>query len=385
MAATRANTVGTAEYRGGALREDLIDKMFEQSRAETPFVSSIGKTTASLPRHEWQTYNLEDPEDNAQSGSFEFNTTNADDFTTRRLSNYTQVFAKTIHIEGSLLRSDPAGASNWYAKTLEVRMKEIKRDFERRALIRGNGANTAGYNAGATTTSREMGGVFAYAGNWVAAAAGTVSYNAGTNVAINAANTTTRSRGGNITAAGVVTAGGGSFNTGGANVDGSGTVVYSAGGTTNFSLAADDDATLGLFNQGFEVAFNNGGMIKAAQVPTRMKAAVSNALIGGNGGAAERRASEMAKRVNLAVDSVVTEFGFDVSIMPNYIMDQHASDANSSIVWYNPDTINVAKLQDYSIEVDGTARYGKGSIIFCDKTLEVEKPNDIIATIGVAR
>ena len=126
----------------------------------------------------------------------------------------------------------------------------------------------------------------------------------------------------------------------------------------------------------------NNGMMTTLQVPTRVKSDVSNALIAGNGGAAQRRADEMAKKVNLAVDAVLTEFGFDLAIVPNYIMDQF-SGASNLLLAYDPKAIKRTVLTPMTTEEDGTARYGKGYIMYCDETLEVMDPNSVGVVAGV--
>ena len=134
MAATTSAFVGTAAYRGGALREDLANFISNISRDERPFLSSVGTTSATLPRHEWQTDTLEDPTFDAKSEQFAFDTANNTGISTQRLSNYTQIFGQTVDISGSLLESDPAGASNWFAYSMKKRGRELMRNVEQQAL-----------------------------------------------------------------------------------------------------------------------------------------------------------------------------------------------------------------------------------------------------------
>ena len=135
MAATRANQVGTTDYTGGSLREDLANFISLVSAEKTPFISTLSTNKASNPKHEWQTDTLVDPAINAQSGSFEFATAANVSDTPDRLNNLTQTFGKTVHVEGSLLRSDPAGAKNWFMYAVNKRKVELRRDIERAALL----------------------------------------------------------------------------------------------------------------------------------------------------------------------------------------------------------------------------------------------------------
>ena len=103
-------------------------------------------------------------------------------------------------------------------------------------------------------------------------------------------------------------------------------------------------------------------------------------MIAGNGGAAQRRASELSKRVNLAVDSVLTEFGYDLSIVHNYIMQKGG--ATNNVVIYNTESVQRTVMQPFTMEMDQTARFGKAGIIFCAETLTVMNPKDIAVIIG---
>ena len=365
MAVQKSNSLGTSAYRGGALRENLAGFISDISRNERRFLSTLGSTKATLKRHEWQTDSLAEPTFNAQAEGFEFATANASDVSTTRLSNYTTIFGKTIHVSGSLIKSDMAGAQNAYVYTKKKRDREIMRDYEAVAL--GYDSNATAQNARYVHKSDEttnLGGAFAYAGNWLRVAATSVESNTGAGVGT-----------------AITTAQGEAFNVATTTSTGSTVVQYTAAPTT-VSLT---EAHISSLMQGF---FDNGGSPSVAMVPSSLKAAVSKVLINGNGGAAQRRADEMSKKVNLAVDMVMTEFGFNLSIIPNDVMENfnsltsNASGSNDTILFYDPSSIKRAVLTPMTEEVDGTARYGKGSIMYCEETLEFKNPNSIGAIIG---
>ena len=74
------------------------------SREETPFLSSIGKTTAKAIYHEWQTDELVAPGSGAVAEGSTFSTvagaqTAGGDRT--RLGNYTQINSKTVQVSGT--------------------------------------------------------------------------------------------------------------------------------------------------------------------------------------------------------------------------------------------------------------------------------------------
>ena len=248
-------------------------------------------------------------------------------------------------------------AKDWFQNTINIRKLELRRDIEHRLV--GQWSNTAGgavYNSGNTP---QMGGVYSYANIWNRLPTTTVELS-------------------NDTA--LTTAAGTAFDlrdvAGGAN-GGMGNL------SVQFTAAATPVAlTEAHINSVLQVGSETGAMYNAVQVPAGLKRSVSQLLIAGNGGAAERRASEMSKRVNLAVDSVLTEFGYDLSIIHNYIM-QRGGAANNVVV-YNTDSIERTVMQPYTMEMDGTARFGKGGIIFCAETLTVKNPKDVAVIIGAA-
>ena len=367
MASTKTSAVATANFIGGSIREDLANFITQLSPESTPFLSSIGSSKAKQPRHDWQTDILATPDNtNIQAEDFDFDTANASNDVPVRLSNYTEVTGKTIHVAGSLIKSDFAGAQDYFSYQRMKRGKEIMRDIEAKRLTWNNvtgasGANTKLQTYDNASATRRSAGVYAYAGNWsnVAATSMSAYTRAGVATAI-------------ASSAGTATAATG-FNT--RETDGTKAVHYTAA-PTNKAVEADHINTLA------EQFSLNNGMMTVMQVPTRLKSSISNALIAGNGGAAQRRADEMAKKVNLAVDSVLTEFGFDLSIVPNYIMDQHAGASNIALA-YDPKAIKRVVLTPMTTEEDGTARYGKGYIMYCDESLEVADPNSVGVVAGL--
>ena len=367
MAVQKSNSLGTLNYRGGALREDLAGFISNISRDERPFLTTLGTTKATLKRHEWQTDVLDSPAFNAQPEGFDFNTDNAEDVSTTRMSNYTTILGKTIHVSGTLIKSDMAGAQNAYVYTKKKRDRELMRDYEAMALGYDSftTTNNARYVYDSTETT-SFGGAFAYAAQWLRAAATTVESNdsAGTGTAI-------------------TTVQGEAFNVAPATTTGQFVVQYTANPTL-VPLTTDHIESL---MQGF---FDNGGKPSVAMAPSGLKSTVSNILIAGNAGAAQRRAEAMSRKVNLAVDMVTTEFGFSLSIIPNDIMQNFnslsatPSGADDTILFYDPAMIKRAVLTPMTEEVDGTARYGRGSIMYCEETLEFKNPNSVGVIIGVS-
>ena len=148
------------------IREDLADIIYNISPTETPFMSNASKGTATNTLHQWQT-------DSLTAAS----TTNAqvegDDYTgearadTSRLTNYTQISAKSVTISGSDSSVDNAGMGEQMAYQLAKMGKELKRDMES-SMIGVEQAKVAG-NA---STARKSASV----GTWYGPASPTNNY-----------------------------------------------------------------------------------------------------------------------------------------------------------------------------------------------------------------
>ncbi|GAA0729967.1 DUF5309 domain-containing protein [Sphingomonas japonica] len=163
--AVPSNTIQTVTRVGN--REDLSDIIYNISPTETPFVTAIGRESASAVYHEWQTDALVSANANnfAVQGD---DLSNENRPATTRLGNYTQIFTKVVGTSTTQMATKSAGRSNEHSFQLAKAGKEIKRDME--ARYTGNyaavppAASTAGQSAGAlafmrTNTSRGVGGV----------------------------------------------------------------------------------------------------------------------------------------------------------------------------------------------------------------------------------
>lgn len=147
------NTFDTFDSIGN--REDLSDEIYMLSVDETPFMSSIGQTTASSTYHEWQT-------DDLGSGSGSNAHIQGNDFTgvavapTARKGNRTQIAKKQIVITGTQEAVDKAGRASELAYQTEKQLRQLKMDIET-SLCANNAAVT-----GDSTTASELGGYEAW-------------------------------------------------------------------------------------------------------------------------------------------------------------------------------------------------------------------------------
>ena len=135
--AVKANTFGVA----GALtnvtsaigiREDLTDVIYNISPTETPFMSNIGRTKCTTTTHEWQTDSLASHStSNAQLEGEDYDSAGLQaSVVTTRLSNYTQISAKTLIISGTHESTLKAGRKSEVAYQVAKKGKELKRDIE---------------------------------------------------------------------------------------------------------------------------------------------------------------------------------------------------------------------------------------------------------------
>lgn len=136
-------------YEGKGLREDLADVIYNISPEDTPFMSSIGRGSATQTLHEWQTDSLAAADGtNAQlEGDDAAFTTPA---ATVRVGNYTQISRKTVILSDTLESVDKAGRRSELAYQLAKRGAELKNDMEKIFLQNQGGA------AGDVGTARKL-------------------------------------------------------------------------------------------------------------------------------------------------------------------------------------------------------------------------------------
>jgi hypothetical protein len=138
------------------IREDLINAIYDISPTTTPFMSTVGRTTAKNTLHEWQTDSLAAVDlNNAQvEGADAVSPTLTP---TTRVGNYTQISDKVVQVSTTDDKVDKAGRSTETAYQLSKASAELKRDME--SILLSDQAQ----NSGDSTTARKLGGL----GSWV--------------------------------------------------------------------------------------------------------------------------------------------------------------------------------------------------------------------------
>lgn len=159
------NTVTAATPNVG-MREDLENVIYRVAPEETPFTGAIGTAKCTNILHEWQTENLATAvATNAKLEGDDVGTLDAANLTTR-VSNYCQILEKTGGVSRTQQKVDLAGRADELDRQKILKGKEIKRDFEMRAI--GNYASVAESGA----TARKYAGALAWLTSNVSRGAG---------------------------------------------------------------------------------------------------------------------------------------------------------------------------------------------------------------------
>jgi hypothetical protein len=109
-------------------REDLTDILTNISPTRTPFISSIGRATASGVYHEWQTDSLQAAATNAIGEGA--SAAPASGAVTTRIGNRCQIMEKIVTVTRTNNRVSKAGRGSEWAYQMEKKMKELARDLE---------------------------------------------------------------------------------------------------------------------------------------------------------------------------------------------------------------------------------------------------------------
>jgi hypothetical protein len=129
--AVPTNTAQT--YQSSVIREDLSKIAELIAPTETPFMTAIGKTTASSTHPEWVTVDLAAAVDT--NAEVEGNDVTADAMTEGvRLSNYTMISDKVAQVSSTRENVDEVGDLNTMSKQVALKTQELKRDMEKQIL-----------------------------------------------------------------------------------------------------------------------------------------------------------------------------------------------------------------------------------------------------------
>jgi hypothetical protein len=351
--------------------EDLANFISMITRAETPFMSSIGKTKATGIYHEWQTDELNAPADSTMKQGADFDNVGPDGATDAadggntissrnrtRLGNYTQINGKTVSVSGTKRAVDQTGVADEYAYQLKKRGTELRRDVESDMIHSTNIAIP-----GASGTKGKMGAVM----SWMNTAANTVLATGSTFQVPSTLPT-------------------------GAGTDGTGAHRIGLTAATDTRVALE----LSYVDQAMENIYEAGGKATRAMMSPKNRRVFSSKAQAANSNV--RRNIDEGGKLRASVDVYMSDFG-DIMIEPNYIMGlaknsslrvgNHASNvqngamANLMILVYDPQWFKSATLRPLK-EVDvGQKGDSTVGMIVEECTLECSNPSGSAMILGL--
>lgn len=120
--------------RGGLIREDVMNKIWDISKIPLPFTDMIGSTTAKNEFKEWTTDELAAPDitNAVVDGS---DASGNDTKTGARVGNHCQISDKVVRVSYRADASDTIGRAKELAYQLMRRQQELRRDVEAIALL----------------------------------------------------------------------------------------------------------------------------------------------------------------------------------------------------------------------------------------------------------
>ena len=327
----------------GSIREDLANFISNIDRDETPLSSMSGSTKATSTYHDWLTDDYADPiaQTVAEGAAFTISGgsaaagTDAAQTARTRLRNFTQIFRAQIEVSNTAIAVNTAGIANEFAYQLKKKGVEVRRNREFQLVL--NGANSVKNEAG---NIRRL--------------ASLVSWTGGGNAI-------------NSLATGAVTY---------TNV-GNGDGRPSFGGTgVAFERSHVERAVSAMYV--------NGGKPNMLMTSARKRTAVSavfnsDSTTGPASNTSIRRLEAMEKKLNISIAGVVTDFGVDLGIVPNYIMDIANANTPAADFMYIFDSsmVKMATLRPLKVGKLDDRGDGKQALITEECTLQVMNPNSV--------
>jgi len=285
MANTTFETYGTV-----GIREDLADIIYNIAPTDTPFMSNVGKGSASGTYHEWQTDDLSAATDNKVAEGVAAPA--AESSATTRVGNYTQIATKTVSVSGSNEVADAAGRASQMAYQLAKKGMELKRDMEK-TLVGTDKAQSAGVAATGTQAPRELGSVT----SWI-----------GTNCLQ------------------------------GAVIADPATAAPTGNGTDIAVAGTSRDLTSDLLNEVIEDVWTSGGNPSMIMCGAFQKSKITGFT--GNTNTARKFTDAESKKFINAVDVYVSDYG-ELNVVPNRLM------LNDTLLVLQPDMWSVDTYRDF--------------------------------------
>ena len=138
-------------YAAVGNKEDVSDIITNIAPYDTPLYSRMGKTRATQVIHEWLEDELGEAEENKNPEGYTYSTVNADPRT--RLSNYTQIMHRGIHVTDTQEAVLHYGLRSEIAYQMAKKLKELAFDCEKAVIEQDTKV------LGSMTIPREFGGL----------------------------------------------------------------------------------------------------------------------------------------------------------------------------------------------------------------------------------
>jgi hypothetical protein len=123
-----------AVARGGLIREDVMNKIWDISKIPLPFTDMIGTDSSSHPYKEWTTDELAVPDTtNARVDGADAGTNNT--ATGQRVGNHHQISDKVVKVSFRADASNTIGRAKELSYQLSRRQQELRRDVEAISLL----------------------------------------------------------------------------------------------------------------------------------------------------------------------------------------------------------------------------------------------------------
>lgn len=137
-----------AVTKGGLIREDVMNKIFDISRIPLPFTDMIGTDTSNNPYKEWTVDALNAP--NLNNAVVDGSDASGNDTSLgNRVGNHHQISTKVVRVSYRADSSNVIGRAKELAYQISRRQQELRRDVEaillsNQASVADDGASTAG-------------------------------------------------------------------------------------------------------------------------------------------------------------------------------------------------------------------------------------------------
>ena len=353
-----SNTVHATDRAKSNVHEDIKNMFKNEDLKETPLVSSIDQVAAKGLLHDWLVDNYADPKAQTIVEGADYDASKVNQTPRRRITNVPQIFREELGVSGTVQALNIIGTDNELALQMKKKIIEVRRNVEFQYTRTAKG--TTGTNPSASeaktvvqqlTDPRQSGGLQAYADIHVDAAdldgselkQYTASGGAGSNYVLG---------------------------------------TYQANGTTyvGANASAPVSLTYDMINSVITEMYLAGGRPDSVFMHPTLKSKFTSVFVGGGGNTtahAARNIDALETKLNVAITSVMTEFGFELMLIPNYVMAFNNSANEVFFVDTNNVKDAVLPARDIQKKILDDNGDGKRALILTERCMEAELTQSI--------